>query len=60
MIETENNWSERRDQAGLALGVAPADLPLPLTALARVPAHALAARIAPWMMALFRWRDAQP
>jgi glycine/D-amino acid oxidase-like deaminating enzyme len=46
--------------AGAALGVAPADLPLPLTALGRVPAHALAARIAPWMMALFRWRDAQP
>ena len=46
--------------ADAALGVAPADLPLPLTALGRVPAHALAARIAPWMMALFRWRDAQP
>jgi glycine/D-amino acid oxidase-like deaminating enzyme len=46
--------------ADAALGAAPADLPLPLTALGRVPAHALAARIAPWMMALFRWRDAQP
>jgi glycine/D-amino acid oxidase-like deaminating enzyme len=46
--------------AAAALGAAPADLPLPLTALGRVPAHALAARIAPWMLALFRWRDAQP
>jgi glycine/D-amino acid oxidase-like deaminating enzyme len=46
--------------ASAALGVAPADLPLPLTALGRVPAHALAVRIAPWMMALFRWRDARP
>jgi glycine/D-amino acid oxidase-like deaminating enzyme len=46
--------------AAAALGTAPADLPLPLTALGRVPAHALAARIAPWMLALFRWRDAQP
>ena len=46
--------------ADAALGVAPADLPLPLTALGRVPAHALAARIAPWMMVLVRWRDAQP
>ena len=46
--------------AGAALGAAPADLPLPLTPLGRVPAHALAARIAPWMLALFRWRDAQP
>jgi glycine/D-amino acid oxidase-like deaminating enzyme len=46
--------------AAAALGAAPADLPLPLTALGRVPAHALAARIAPWMLALFRWRDLQP
>jgi glycine/D-amino acid oxidase-like deaminating enzyme len=46
--------------AGAALGAAPADLPLPLTGLGRVPAHALAARIAPWMLALFRWRDARP
>ena len=46
--------------ADAALGAAPADLPLPLTALGRVPAHALATRIAPWMLALFRWRDAQP
>jgi glycine/D-amino acid oxidase-like deaminating enzyme len=46
--------------ADAALGAAPADLALPLTALGRVPAHALATRIAPWMMALFRWRDAQP
>ncbi|MCX7139522.1 MAG: FAD-dependent oxidoreductase [Proteobacteria bacterium] len=45
--------------ADAALGAAPADLPLPLTELGRVPAHALAARIAPWMLALFRWRDAQ-
>jgi glycine/D-amino acid oxidase-like deaminating enzyme len=46
--------------ADAALGAAPDKLPLPLTALGRVPAHALAARIAPWMLALFRWRDAQP
>jgi glycine/D-amino acid oxidase-like deaminating enzyme len=46
--------------ADAALGAAPGDLPLPLTPLARVPAHALAVRIAPWMTALFRWRDAQP
>ena len=46
--------------ADAALGAAPRGLPLPLTPLARVPAHALAARIAPWMTALFRWRDAQP
>ncbi len=46
--------------AAAALGAAPADLPLPLTPLGRVPAHALAARIAPWMLALFRWRDARP
>lgn len=46
--------------AEAALGVAPASLPLPLTVLAPIPAHALATRIAPWMLALFRWRDAQP
>jgi glycine/D-amino acid oxidase-like deaminating enzyme len=46
--------------AAAALGAAPAELPLPLTALGRVPAHTLARLIAPWMMVLFRWRDAQP
>lgn len=45
--------------ADAALGVALQDLPLPLTPLAPVPAHRLAARIAPWMLALFRWRDMQ-
>lgn len=46
--------------AAAALGAAPSGLPLPLTTLGRVPAHALAERIAPWMLALFRWRDAKP
>jgi glycine/D-amino acid oxidase-like deaminating enzyme len=46
--------------AAAALGATPAELPLPLTALGRVPAHTLATLIAPWMMVLFRWRDAQP
>ncbi|MGP1676127.1 MAG: NAD(P)/FAD-dependent oxidoreductase [Burkholderiales bacterium] len=49
--------------ADVALGTAPANLPLPLTPLTplgRVRAHALAARIAPWMLAVFRWRDARP
>lgn len=46
--------------ADAALGAAPQSLPVPLTALGAVPAHALAERIAPWMLAVFRWRDARP
>jgi glycine/D-amino acid oxidase-like deaminating enzyme len=46
--------------ADAALGAAPGDLPLPLTRLGRVPAHLIAARVAPWMLALSRWRDRQP
>ena len=45
--------------ADAALGVAPKDLPLPFTPLGRISAHRLAARIAPWMLALYRWRDLQ-
>jgi len=59
--ESVTSYRQKLDAfAAFLAGVAPADLPRPLTALARVPAHALAAGIAPWMMTLFRWRDAQP